>query len=118
MIAELEKSEAYILDIFFCPHLDSEGCECRKPKPGLLLKAAEKYNINLSETYFIGDFESDIVAGRAAGAKTIFISNSNHSLLDRFTKKEIKVVPDAVAKDLEAAVETIILNKFSRLAVL
>jgi D,D-heptose 1,7-bisphosphate phosphatase len=77
---------AYLDDIFFCPHHPDGGfpgerseykieCECRKPKPGMILQAAKKYNINLRESWMIGDSKRDVGAGRAAGCKTAFISH-------------------------------------------
>jgi D-glycero-D-manno-heptose 1,7-bisphosphate phosphatase len=60
-------------DIFTCFHDDADGCDCRKPKPGLLLKAAEKYGIDLGSSYMIGDRWRDVDAGAAAGCKAILI---------------------------------------------
>jgi len=64
-----------ITDIFYCPHHpDFTGvCDCRKPKPGLLLQGIEKYNLDPSKSYFIGDRERDVEAGTAAGVKGILI---------------------------------------------
>ena len=84
----LGKEGAYIDGLFFCPHHPHSGyegeikelkieCECRKPKPGMLLKAAEKYNIDLSNSWMIGDGENDIKAGKAAGCKTILLGDGN-----------------------------------------
>lgn len=75
---------AYIDGLYFCPHHPHKGyegeiaelkfdCECRKPKLGMLLKAAEDFNIDLSQSFMIGDSESDIKAGRAVGCKTVLI---------------------------------------------
>lgn len=77
---------AYIDDIFYCPHHPHKGyegerpeykieCECRKPKPGMLFAAAEKYNIDLRESWMIGDGENDIEAGRNAGCKVCSVGN-------------------------------------------
>ena len=52
-----------------CPHHPDEGCECRKPRPKLLLAAARAFGIDLSESYMIGDRESDLLAGQKAGVK-------------------------------------------------
>lgn len=82
----LGEAGAYIDDIFYCPHHPHKGyegerpefkveCECRKPKPGMLLLAAEKYNIDLSASYMIGDGANDIEAGRAAGCKVCALGN-------------------------------------------
>jgi D-glycero-D-manno-heptose 1,7-bisphosphate phosphatase len=64
-----------ITDIFYCPHHpDFTGdCDCRKPKPGLLLQGIEKYDLDPSKSYFIGDRERDVEAGTAAGVKGILI---------------------------------------------
>jgi D-glycero-D-manno-heptose 1,7-bisphosphate phosphatase len=81
----LGKEGAYIDDLFYCPHHPDKGfpgerpelkieCDCRKPKPGMLLKAAQKYNIDLSCSWMIGDDERDIQAGINAGCKTALIS--------------------------------------------
>lgn len=75
---------AYVDDIFYCPHHPHKGyvgereeykidCECRKPKPGMLLQAAEKYNIDLQNSWMIGDGENDIEAGRNAGCKVAYV---------------------------------------------
>ena len=72
---------AYLDGIYFCPHHPHKGydgevpelkidCDCRKPKPGMLLQAAEEFNIDLSLSWMIGDSENDILAGKAAGCKT------------------------------------------------
>lgn len=76
---------AYIDGIYYCPHHPDKGyegeitdlkikCNCRKPKPGMLLKAAEDFNIDLSCSYMIGDNESDIKAGLAVGCKTVLVN--------------------------------------------
>src|SRR5579875_3157219 len=64
-------------DIFYCPHHPNftGECDCRKPKPGLLLRAIEKYNIDPSQSYFIGDRERDVEAGTAAGVTGILIDS-------------------------------------------
>lgn len=65
------------IDLFkVCYHDDSDGCTCRKPLPGAILEAAREFNIDLSNSYMIGDRWKDISAGQAAGCKTIFIDYS------------------------------------------
>jgi D-glycero-D-manno-heptose 1,7-bisphosphate phosphatase len=56
-------------DFFVCPHDDSDQCGCRKPLPGLLLRAAEKYHIDMSRSFMVGDRWRDVDAGASAGAK-------------------------------------------------
>jgi D-glycero-D-manno-heptose 1,7-bisphosphate phosphatase len=60
-------------DIETCFHADRDHCMCRKPKPGMILKAAEKHGIELAASYMVGDRWRDVQAGRAAGCRTIFI---------------------------------------------
>ena len=60
-------------DFFVCYHDDRDGCDCRKPKPGLMVQAAGKYGIDLGASYLIGDRWRDIDAGRAAGCQAIWI---------------------------------------------
>lgn len=78
---------AYLDAIYYCPHHPHKGykgeipelkidCECRKPRPGMLLQAARDFNINLSQSWMIGDGENDVKAGKAAGCKTIQIMKS------------------------------------------
>jgi len=60
-------------EIFVCYHDDADHCQCRKPKPGLILNAADKYGLDLPRSWMIGDRWKDIAAGQAAGLKTIFV---------------------------------------------
>ena len=80
---------AYIDGIYYCPHHPHKGypgeieelkieCECRKPKPGLLLQAAQDFNINLQDSWMVGDSESDIKAGKNAGCKTVLIGEKDY----------------------------------------
>jgi D-glycero-D-manno-heptose 1,7-bisphosphate phosphatase len=66
-----------LTDFFYCPHHPNftGDCDCRKPKPGLLLQGIEKYNIDPAKSYFIGDRERDVEAGTAAGVKGILINS-------------------------------------------
>lgn len=84
---ELGVSGAYIDDIFYCPHHPDKGfegerieykidCDCRKPKPGLLYRAAEKYNIDLSQSYMVGDSYRDVEAGINAGTIAVYIGET------------------------------------------
>jgi histidinol-phosphate phosphatase family protein len=78
---ELEKHGVKIKQIYYCPHGRDHGCDCRKPKPGMLFQAASEHNINLTKAIFIGDDESDLQAGNTAGCKTVLVTPEK-SLLD------------------------------------
>lgn len=79
MLRELKKHKVKIDKIYYCPHNENE-CECRKPKPGLLFKAANENYLDLPRVIFIGDSQKDIEAGDAAGCKTILINNKREFL--------------------------------------
>ena len=85
----LGKDGAYLDGIYFCPHHPDSGfegeikelkidCNCRKPKPGMLIKAAKDLNIDLSMSWMIGDGKSDVLAGKNAGCKTALIGEDDY----------------------------------------
>jgi D-glycero-D-manno-heptose 1,7-bisphosphate phosphatase len=74
-------------------------CDCRKPKPGLLLRAADEHRINLGESYFVGDALMDVEAGKRAGCKTILVGHLNTFLSGLI--EERGVVPDYVVPSLK-----------------
>jgi histidinol phosphatase-like enzyme len=81
--------------IYYCPHAPEEHCPCRKPKPFLILKAAEEFGVDLAKSFFIGDHIKDMEAGRAASTMTVFIGSPEKSSAIDF------VVPDLIeAADL------------------
>jgi D-glycero-D-manno-heptose 1,7-bisphosphate phosphatase len=67
------RREVLVDDIRVCFHVDKDNCDCRKPKPGLLLDAAKAHAIELSQSWMIGDRWRDVSAGQAAGCRTVFI---------------------------------------------
>ena len=69
----LKQYNTYVDSIYHCPHTPEQNCNCRKPKPGLLIKASEDFNIDLGESYFIGDSESDLTAASEAKCKGILL---------------------------------------------
>lgn len=73
MIEAIQCADGHIEKIYYCPHHPDDGCECRKPKPGMLHQAAKDNNVDLSESHFIGDSSSDIKAAAAAGAIPILV---------------------------------------------
>ena len=69
----LIRSKLPIREIFVCYHDNMDNCDCRKPKPGLILQAANKHGLDLSRSWMAGDRWQDIAAGQAVGLKTIFV---------------------------------------------
>lgn len=83
MLAELNEEKAIITDIAFCPHHPRspdpamQTCTCRKPDPGMILSLAEKHSIDLANSAMIGDRETDVEAGQAAGVKAFLFDGEN-----------------------------------------
>lgn len=99
-IHEFLSTELPVDDFFVCYHDDRDKCDCRKPLPGLLFKAANKYQIDLAGSYLVGDRWRDIEAGAAAGCRTIFIDH-------HYKERDPKVGPDAVVPGLSEAADWI-----------
>jgi histidinol-phosphate phosphatase family protein len=70
----VKKDFGKIDGFYYCPHHPDDNCECRKPKPGMLLKAAKEHGIDLKKSYMIGDSIRDMEAGKAAGCATILLT--------------------------------------------
>ena len=109
MSEEIARQGARIERILWCPHTTADDCACRKPKPGMLLRAAEQLGIDLAASVFVGDAETDIEAGRKAGCRTVLVltgrGQAAAAAIGRGTCRD--GVPDAVAEDLHAAVSVV-----------
>jgi histidinol-phosphate phosphatase family protein len=79
IISLLQEQGVRLEKIYYCPHAPDEQCPCRKPKPFLILKAAQEFGIDLAKSFFIGDHMKDMEAGRAAGTMTVFIGPPQQS---------------------------------------
>ena len=84
--------------VYVCPHGQTDGCACRKPRPGLILAAARDWNVDLAGSFLVGDRPSDIEAGHAAGCRTVLVEGPEHG----------RVQPDYWVRDLRTAVTTIV----------
>lgn len=114
METELGKAGAYIDGLYYCPHHPDKGfegevevlkidCDCRKPKPGMLLRAAEDFNIDLSRSWMIGDGKNDVGAGKAAGCNTLRIITDEKDIQN----EQDESLPTAYVDDLLRAVKLI-----------
>ena len=104
-------------DFYFCPHHPNAtlpayriACECRKPRSGLLLRAARKHDLDLGGSFMVGDRMTDIIAGARADCRTVLVQTGKHQeppieTVDRLDKA---VQPDYVCADLKAAAEWIV----------
>jgi D-glycero-D-manno-heptose 1,7-bisphosphate phosphatase len=94
-INQFLKELLLIDDIFTCYHDDDENCNCRKPKPGNILKAAKQYNINTKNSFMIGDRWRDIEAGKNSGCKTCFIEYNYQEKSPKNYDYKVKSLYDA-----------------------
>lgn len=94
------KTSAPVDEILVCPHRQDAGCDCRKPKPGLILDAMQRWNIQAEGSYMVGDRWNDVVAGKAAGLYTIF--------LDRGYSEKLTTPPDLTVRSLREAASNIL----------
>jgi len=104
MRRELAKQGVHIDAIYYCPHHPDDNCECRKPKPKMLLQAASDLNVDLGQSYVIGDNDMDIEMGKNVGCKTILIG-------DKAKQREMNKqtpCPDYTASSVSAAAQWVI----------
>ena len=88
-----------ILDVFFCPHGPESTCKCRKPQPGMLLEARDKYDINMEDSWIIGDKEADITAANSAGVNDTILVKSGHSVDEMNT--EAKFILESIKESIQ-----------------
>jgi len=104
-----------ITDIFFCPHMPDDECNCRKPQPGLIFQAQRKYDIDPAEAVMVGDSARDIECACNAGCgRAVLVTSGN----DRDVEKVLKIkqiAPDYVAENLYDAARWIIANNQSEI---
>ncbi len=102
MVTELGFHGAFLDAIYFCPHHPDTRCNCRKPNSANLIKAAKEFDINFKESYFVGDMQLDIEAGKRVGSKTVLVATG--------PKPPVTAphVPDYIAANLLECVNWII----------
>jgi D-glycero-D-manno-heptose 1,7-bisphosphate phosphatase len=89
---------------YYCPHAPDAGCECRKPSPGLLLRAAREHRVELQRSWMVGDILDDVEAGRRAGCRTILVDNGNETEWRLSDARR----PDCIVSDLSQAAARIL----------
>ena len=100
-----------IKDVFYCPHMPEDGCDCRKPEPGLIFQAREKYEIDLTAAVMVGDSAKDIECAKNAkcGFSILVKTGNGENAQKELASKNIK--PDYIANDLLDAVNWILKTK-------
>lgn len=85
MSQELEKNNARVDAIYYCPHRPDENCQCRKPRTELIERAVREHSVSIDQSWFVGDSESDIMAAKNIGLRSILMKE-NGSLLDAVSR--------------------------------
>ena len=80
MLAQFKKNGVNILDVLHCPHSSDSNCNCRKPKPGMFIKAKNKHGIDMEQSWMIGDSERDIQAANLAGIEKTILVRGGHKI--------------------------------------
>jgi D-glycero-D-manno-heptose 1,7-bisphosphate phosphatase len=106
MLDYFEKNNIKIDKVFFCPHNIDEGCECRKPKTKFFMQSQKEFNIDLTQSFMIGDKTADIKAGHDAGCKTILVKTGKAGKDNTYDIK-----PNFIAQDLYSAISLILEDK-------
>ncbi|HLX59141.1 MAG TPA: D-glycero-beta-D-manno-heptose 1,7-bisphosphate 7-phosphatase [Ktedonobacteraceae bacterium] len=107
MMAEIEEAGGAVEKVYYCPHGKDADCDCRKPRPGMLLQASRELDLDLSDAIFIGDSITDVQAGMAAGVRTLLVLTGLGMEHFRIHYQEIEQ-PFHVALNLMHAVDVIL----------
>jgi D-glycero-D-manno-heptose 1,7-bisphosphate phosphatase len=115
LVSQLKDEGAHLDGVYVCPHHPTEGeapyrlvCDCRKPKPGLLLRAASDLALDLGRSTLVGDKGSDLVAARAVGARAVLVLTGYGLGEWEYRRSALPVQPDHVADDLRGAADWVI----------
>lgn len=108
MVTDIEAGGARIDAVLYCPHHPQAGCDCRKPQPGMLLRAATELNLALETSYFVGDHLTDVQAGLAAGCRPILVLSGRGSTVHGELAADARYAGVPVVSDLPAAVALIL----------
>ena len=118
MVRQLKDAGAYLDGVYVCMHHPTEGvppyrvdCECRKPKPGLLTRAAHELGLDLAASTVVGDKPSDLESGRAVGARGVLVLTGYGHGDWEYRRAAFRVPPDHVADDLLDAVQWVLAHR-------
>lgn len=94
MLSKFTKNNINILDIFHCPHGPNSTCDCRKPNPGMFIKAKAKHNTDMTKSWMIGDKEVDVIAANSAGIYNTILVRSGHRIDE--SNSNAKIILDSI----------------------
>ncbi|MDP2644315.1 MAG: D-glycero-beta-D-manno-heptose 1,7-bisphosphate 7-phosphatase [Desulfobacterales bacterium] len=108
MTREVNAAGGRIKDIFFCPHVPQDQCDCRKPRPGLFYQAQQRYGLNLSGAYMVGDSAKDIESALRAGCGHALLVKTGNGAQAESILAQKNILPRRVVEDLYAAARWIV----------
>jgi D-glycero-D-manno-heptose 1,7-bisphosphate phosphatase len=108
MITAIRNGGGEVMAVLHCPHRPEEGCECRKPQPGMLRRAATQFDLDLSRSVLVGDHLTDIQAAHAAGCRAILVLTGRGKAAHRLLANDPTLGAIPVVADLAAAVQAIL----------
>ncbi len=108
LVKIIEQAGGRIDGIFMCPHAPEDECDCRKPKPGLLLQAAQALSLDLSQSFMIGDAFSDLLAGQAAGVRESILVRTGRGASQEILPQPVGLRPFQTYDTLADALKEIV----------
>jgi D-glycero-D-manno-heptose 1,7-bisphosphate phosphatase len=108
MTQQLKAGGAHVDALYYCPHTSADGCDCRKPKPGLLERAAREQRLDLQRSFVVGDRYGDIELARRVGARGILVRTGYGEGEIQWHAAKWPTPPDFIAADLAAAAHWIV----------
>jgi D-glycero-D-manno-heptose 1,7-bisphosphate phosphatase len=108
MTTQLAKSGAHVDALYYCPHKSDDACACRKPKPGLLERAAREHRLDLRRSFVVGDRHGDIELAHRAGARAVLVRTGYGEGEIQWHSAKWPAAPDFIAQDIADAVDWIL----------
>lgn len=105
LVRKIKRAGGRMDGVYMCPHKPSDLCNCRKPRPGLLLEAAQAHSIDLTKSFMIGDSLSDLQAGRSAGVKQVALVRTGRGAQEEMSPKAAQISPFPVFESLSRALD-------------
>jgi len=102
MLQEIERAGGKIDKVYYCTHRKDAGCSCRKPRPGMLKKAASEFKFNIKKVYFVGDTIRDVLTAKNAGCKSVLVLCGRDKLSDQ---KNWEINPDLIFRNLKSVAD-------------
>lgn len=107
LVKVVENNHGRIDAVYMCPHAPSDNCECRKPQPGLILRAARELSLDLKSSWMVGDAWSDLLAGQEAGLQGVIMVKTGRGAIQLQQTKPQQLKEYNVVSDLSGALELI-----------